>query len=62
MKKIIISLSSIFAIAFLALPILFEAGSVKFSSTYAQTKDQCGAQLDKAEEEYQAGKWTKLFS
>ena len=61
MKKIIISLSSIFAIAFLALPILFEAGSVKFSSTYAQTKDQCGAQLDKAEEEYQAGKWTEAI-
>ena len=32
---------------------------LKFSSIYAQTKDQCTEQLDKAEEEYQAGKWTE---
>ena len=59
MKKITISLSLVFTL--LALPILFDAGSVKFSSTYAQTKDQCTEQLNKAEEEYQAGKWTEAI-
>jgi hypothetical protein len=59
MKKITISISVVFVL--LALPMLFEAGSVKFSSIYAQTKDQCTEQLDKAEEEYQAGKWTEAI-
>jgi len=61
MKKLIVSFSLVLAVALLALPILFEASSVKFSTTYAQTKDQCAAQLDKAEEEYQAGKWTEAI-
>ena len=59
MKKLIVSFLTVFAFALLAPPLLFESGTVKFSSIYAQTKDQCTEQLDKAEEEYQAGKWTE---
>ena len=58
MKKLITRIMIVLAFVILAPPILFEAGSVKFSSAFAQTKDQCTEQLNKAEEEYQAGKWT----
>ena len=59
MKKLIVSFSAIFALALLAPPILFESDAANFSSIYAQTKDQCTEQLDKAEEEYQAGNGLK---
>ena len=61
MKKLIVSFSAILAFALLAPPILFESDVIKFTSIYAQTKDQCAEQLDKAEEEYQAGKWTEAI-
>ncbi len=61
MKKLIVYLSFVFVFSFLAPQILVEAGFEKDYSLYAQTKDQCAAQLDKAEEEYQAGKWTEAI-
>ena len=61
MKKLIISFAAIFALALLAPPILFESDGGNFSSIYAQTKDQCAEQLDKAEEQYQAGNWNEAI-
>lgn len=61
MKKSIIGFSLIAAYVLFAPMLTFDAGTVNFSSTYAQTKDQCTEQLDKAEEEYQAGKWTEAI-
>nr|MBP9583374.1 hypothetical protein [Ignavibacterium sp.] len=58
MKKSIIGFALITAFVLFAPMLTFDAGTVNLSSTYAQTKDQCTQQLDKAEEEYQAGKWT----
>jgi len=61
MKKLITQFLILFAFTILAPPIIFEANWSKFSSTFAQTKDQCTDQLNKAEEEYQAGKWTEAI-
>lgn len=55
------SFSLIVAIILFAPIMMFNADVAKFSSAYAQTKDQCKQQLDKAEEEYQAGKWTEAI-
>jgi hypothetical protein len=61
MKKLFGSISIIVALILLAPIVTFNPDVAKYSSIYAQTKDQCTEQLDKAEEEYQAGKWTEAI-
>lgn len=58
--KVIFSLALLLTI--LAPIISFEISPVKFASIYAQIKDQCTEQLNKAEEEYRAGKWTEAIN
>lgn len=61
MKKIINSITLIIAIIIIGPILTFNTDSVKLNVLQAQTKDQCAEQLDKAEEEYQAGKWTEAI-
>ena len=61
MKKIINSITLIIAIIIIGPILTFNTDSVKLNVLQAQTKDQCTEQLDKAEEEYQAGKWTEAI-
>ena len=61
MKKLFSSISLVVAYLIFAPLITFNADVVRFSSMFAQTQDQCTQQLDQAEEEYQAGKWTEAI-
>lgn len=58
--KVIFSLALI--LTMLSPIICFEISPVKFASIFAQIKDQCTEQLNKAEEEYRAGKWTEAIN
>ncbi|GIK22258.1 MAG: hypothetical protein HND40_02560 [Ignavibacteriota bacterium] len=62
MKKMINSITLIAAILIIAPILTFNADSIKLNVLWAQTQDQCTEQLDKAEEEYQAGKWTEAIA
>jgi tetratricopeptide (TPR) repeat protein len=59
MKKIKVFFFLTFILIVLTPLISIKTGYPEYSSLYAQVKDQCGEQLDKAEEEYQAGRWTE---
>jgi tetratricopeptide (TPR) repeat protein len=61
MKKLIGSISLVVAYLIFAPLMTFNADIANFSSMIAQTQDQCTKQLDQAEEEYQAGKWTEAI-
>ena len=59
MKEIKVIFSLAFLLTTLVPLIHFETCSLKYTSVYAQTVDQCSQQLIRAEEEYLAGKWNK---
>ena len=59
MSKLKFRFSLVLAVIIFTPLVFIEPGLVKFSSAFAQTGDQCTEQLNKAEEEYQAGRWTE---
>ncbi len=62
MNKTMISFLLITAFVLFVPMLSFDIGIAKYVSANAQIKDQCTQQLDKAEEEYQAGKWTEAIA
>ena len=62
MKEFKVIFSVALTLAMLVTVIPFEICSLKYTTIYAQTKDQCSHQLISAEEEYRLGNWNESIA